>query len=240
MQSSFVFRELVTCASRRLLSPPSGQFQVTLTVKITDRESSKVVPPAQYSARAGWRGWKQRFDTYRHCCQAKKGRSHRPCTLIQSSTNEGYVTNRLSTVAQCRAGLQQLGVSRKQSYFHIQGCYLNRKKPCKLSLGAFWLPPGLFLYPVAWVFGLIKLKHAHADMYDPRPCQGISPLLAPVHTAGRQLGSNASACLQRFSLCFTLHSLVKHTHMAFLAVCWTPRECRWSALGIIMCVNCVF
>lgn len=196
-----------------------------------------MVPPAQYSARAGRRGQKQRFYTYRHCCRAKKGRSRRPCTLIQSCTNEGYVTEKLSTLAQCRAGLQQLGVSGERSHFRILGRYLNRKKPRKSSLSTFWLPPGLLLYLAAWVFGPIKLRQAHTVMYDPRLCQGISPLQAPVHAAGRQLGSNASACLQRFSLCFTLHSLVKHTHMALLAVCWTPREGRRSAVGIITCVN---
>lgn len=72
-------------------------------------------------------------------------------------------------------------------------------------------PPGLFLYPAAWIFGIITLKHARANMSDQRPCQRISPLQAPVHTAASQLGSNASACLRRFSPCFTLPGLVKHT-----------------------------
>lgn len=59
----------------------------------------------------------------------------------------------------------------------------------------------------------LNLRHNHTQTrtYDRRPCQRISSLQAPVHTAASQLGSNASACLQRFSLCFTLPGLAKHT-----------------------------
>lgn len=79
----------------------------------------------------------------------------------------------------------------------------------------------------------LRRNHARMDMHDQRPCQRISRLPAPVHTAGGQSGSNASACLRRFSLCFTLPGLVKH---ARAASCWSLRD----AVRIMKCVNCFF
>lgn len=121
--------------------------------------------------------------------------------MIQSSTNKGYVRERLSTLAQRDAGLQTLAVSEGQSHFCVQGCHLNRGKALQVSACAarsLSLSSGLNLWR----------NHAHTDMHDRRPCQRISCLQAPAHTAGGQSGSSASACLRRFSLCFTLPGLV--------------------------------
>lgn len=67
-----VFRVTCDAAARRQLALPSGHFQVTLTVKITDKEPSKAAPPARYSARAGCRGRKQHFNFYGQRCRANK------------------------------------------------------------------------------------------------------------------------------------------------------------------------
>lgn len=108
--ANYSFSKACDCASRRLLEPPWGQFQVTLSVKITERELSTVGPPAHYSPRAGWSSGLIPTAT---AAGQQKGRSHRPCTPMQPSTNVCYVTERLSTLAQCRAGLQHLAVSRE-------------------------------------------------------------------------------------------------------------------------------
>lgn len=137
-------------------------------------------------------------------------------------------------MAQREAGLQTLAVSEGRSHFCVQGCHLNReKKTLQVSASAarsFSLSRGLNL----------RCNHARTDMHDQRPCQRISCLQAPVHTAGGQSGSNASACLRRFSLCFALPGLVKHARAASRAVCWTLRDGRRSAVRIMKCVNCSF
>lgn len=77
--------------------------------------------------------------------QTNKWRSHRRCALIQSSTNKGYVTERLSRLAQREAGLQTLAVSEGRSHLCVQGSYLIRGK---VVTRPFLTPsPGLFLYP---------------------------------------------------------------------------------------------
>lgn len=60
--------------------------------------------------------------------ERKSGRSHGPCTVKQSSANEGYVTGRLSTLAQCKAALQQLSVSGEQSHFWYPGLLFKQER----------------------------------------------------------------------------------------------------------------
>lgn len=110
---------------------------------------------------------------------------------------------------------------------------VKQKRRCRLLVGAWWICRQVSSSSCS--LGL-QHEHVHINMCDPCPCQGISPLQAPAHTAGRQLGSNARACLQRFSHCFTLRGSVKHTH-GLLCRLQDPVNGRWSAAEIIVCAN---
>lgn len=78
----------------------------------------------------------------------------------------------------------------------------------------------------------LQRNHAHMDMHDQRPCQRISGLQAPVHTAGGQ-------CQCLLTKIEPL-PLVKHARAASRAVRRTLRDGRRSAVRIMKCVNCFF